>query len=89
MPEAVIVDAIRTPIGRAGKGSLKTVRAEDLAGTPLRRADRAQSAGRAAGLNHRTGSMGAASSVGEAGLQHRPQRDAAGWDRPSCDPRAR
>ena len=23
MPEAVIVDAIRTPIGRAGKGSLK------------------------------------------------------------------
>ena len=28
MPEAVIVDAIRTPIGRAMKGSLKTVRAE-------------------------------------------------------------
>ena len=27
MPEAVIVDAIRTPIGRAVKGSLKTVRA--------------------------------------------------------------
>ncbi len=31
MPEAVIVDAIRTPIGRAVKGSLKTVRADDLA----------------------------------------------------------
>src|ERR1700730_6274606 len=36
MPEAVIVDAIRTPIGRAGKGSLKAVRADDLAATPLR-----------------------------------------------------
>ena len=36
MPEAVIVDAIRTPIGRALKGSLKTVRADDLAATPLR-----------------------------------------------------
>ena len=36
MPEAVIVDAIRTPIGRAGKGSLKTVRADDLAAVPLR-----------------------------------------------------
>ncbi len=36
MPEAVIVDAIRTPIGRAFKGSLKTVRADDLAATPIR-----------------------------------------------------
>jgi acetyl-CoA C-acetyltransferase len=36
MPEAVIVDAIRTPIGRAGKGSLKTVRADELAAIPLR-----------------------------------------------------
>ena len=36
MPEAVIVDAIRTPIGRAGRGSLKTVRADDLAATPIR-----------------------------------------------------
>jgi acetyl-CoA C-acetyltransferase len=36
MPEAVIVDAIRTPIGRAGKGSLKTVRADDLAALPIR-----------------------------------------------------
>jgi acetyl-CoA C-acetyltransferase len=35
MPEAVIVDAIRTPIGRAAKGSLKTVRADDLAAIPL------------------------------------------------------
>jgi len=36
MPEAVIVDAVRTPIGRAGKGSLKDVRADELAATPLR-----------------------------------------------------
>jgi acetyl-CoA C-acetyltransferase len=36
MPEAVIVDAVRTPIGRAVKGSLKSVRADDLASIPLK-----------------------------------------------------
>ncbi len=36
MSEAVIVDAVRTPIGRAVKGSLKSVRADDLAAIPLR-----------------------------------------------------
>jgi acetyl-CoA C-acetyltransferase len=36
MPEAAIVDAIRTPIGRAFKGSLKDVRADELAAIPLR-----------------------------------------------------
>jgi acetyl-CoA C-acetyltransferase len=36
MPEAVIVDAIRTPIGRAAKGSLKDVRTDDLASIPLK-----------------------------------------------------
>src|ERR671916_704104 len=36
MPDAVIVDAVRTPIGRAAKGSLKDVRADDLAAMPLR-----------------------------------------------------
>jgi acetyl-CoA C-acetyltransferase len=36
MPGAVIVDAVRTPIGRAAKGSLKDVRADDLAAVPLR-----------------------------------------------------
>jgi acetyl-CoA C-acetyltransferase len=36
MPEAVIVDAVRTPIGRAFKGSFVGVRADDLAATPLR-----------------------------------------------------
>ena len=37
MSEAVIVDAVRTPIGRAVKGSLKDVRADDLAAVPLAR----------------------------------------------------
>ena len=32
MPEAVIVDAVRTPIGRAFKGSLIDARADDMAG---------------------------------------------------------
>src|SRR3954471_5302112 len=36
MPEAVIVDAIRTPIGRAFKGSLKDLRADELAAVPLK-----------------------------------------------------
>jgi acetyl-CoA C-acetyltransferase len=36
MPEAVIVDVIRTPIGRAMKGSLKTIRADELAAIPIR-----------------------------------------------------
>jgi len=36
MHEAVIVDAVRTPIGRAVRGSLKDVRADDLAAIPLR-----------------------------------------------------
>src|SRR2546421_8979034 len=65
MPEAVIVDAIRTPIGRAVKGSLKSVRADELAAIPIRalvernpEVDFSQ-----------TGDvmMGAASSIGEQG----------------------
>ena len=42
MSEAVIVDAIRTPIGRAIKGTLRDLRADDLAAIPLRALDRAQ-----------------------------------------------
>ncbi|MBB5956283.1 acetyl-CoA C-acetyltransferase [Saccharothrix tamanrassetensis] len=38
MPEAVIVSAARSPIGRAGKGSLKDVRADDLTLQVLRAA---------------------------------------------------
>jgi acetyl-CoA acyltransferase len=36
MPEAVIVSAVRTPIGRAGKGMLKSVRADDLGAVAVR-----------------------------------------------------
>src|SRR5213076_683423 len=36
MSEAVIVDAVRTPIGRAFKGSLKDFRADELAAVPLK-----------------------------------------------------
>jgi acetyl-CoA C-acetyltransferase len=38
MPEAVIVSAVRTPIGRAFKGSLKDLRPDDLAATAIRAA---------------------------------------------------
>jgi acetyl-CoA C-acetyltransferase len=36
MPEAVIVDAVRTPIGRAVRGSLRGMRADELAAVPIR-----------------------------------------------------
>src|ERR1700759_4693634 len=36
MSGAVIVDAIRTPVGRAIKGTLRDIRADDLAAIPLR-----------------------------------------------------
>jgi acetyl-CoA acetyltransferase family protein len=38
MAEAVIVSAVRTPIGRANKGALKDVRADDLAAIAVRAA---------------------------------------------------
>ncbi|MFE2170642.1 acetyl-CoA C-acetyltransferase [Streptomyces sp. NPDC059447] len=38
MPEAVIVSTARSPIGRAGKGSLKDVRPDDLTATIIRAA---------------------------------------------------
>jgi acetyl-CoA acyltransferase len=38
MPEAVIVSAIRTPVGRAYKGSLRTTRPDDLAALAIREA---------------------------------------------------
>ncbi len=36
MSEAVIVDAIRTPVGKAIRGTLRDMRADDLAAIPLR-----------------------------------------------------
>ena len=35
MPESVLVAAVRTPVGRAPKGALSTVRPDDLAATAL------------------------------------------------------
>ncbi len=65
MPEAVIVDAIRTPIGRAMKGSLKTVRADDLAALPIRTLIERNPGVDFAQTNDVL--MGAASGVGEQG----------------------
>jgi acetyl-CoA C-acetyltransferase len=65
MPEAVIVDAIRTPIGRAGKGSLKAVRADELAAIPLRALIERNPQVDFAETNDVM--MGAASSIGEQG----------------------
>jgi acetyl-CoA acetyltransferase family protein len=36
MPQAVVVSAVRTPIGRANKGALRVVRADDLAAVAIR-----------------------------------------------------
>ena len=35
MPEAVLVSAVRTPVGRAPKGTLSTTRSDDLAAIAL------------------------------------------------------
>ncbi|MGH9590904.1 MAG: acetyl-CoA C-acyltransferase, partial [Terracidiphilus sp.] len=35
MPEAVLVSAVRTPVGRAPKGALSTTRSDDLAAMAL------------------------------------------------------
>jgi acetyl-CoA C-acetyltransferase len=65
VPEAVIVDAIRTPIGRAIKGSLKAVRADDLAATPVKALMERNPEVEFAQTNDVM--MGAASSFGEQG----------------------
>jgi acetyl-CoA C-acetyltransferase len=65
MPEPVIVDAIRTPIGRATKGSLKTVRADDLAALPIRTLIERNPGVDFAQTNDVL--MGAASGIGEQG----------------------
>src|SRR5437763_3557385 len=65
MPEAVIVDAIRTPIGRAIKGSLKTVRADELAAIPIRALIERNEDVDFAETTHVL--MGAASGIGEQG----------------------
>ncbi len=65
MPEPVIVDAIRTPIGRAMKGSLKSVRADQLAALPIRTLIERNPGVDFAQTNDVL--MGAASGIGEQG----------------------
>src|SRR5690348_9141672 len=36
MPEAVIVDCLRTAVGKSGRGSLRTVRPDDMAAAVIR-----------------------------------------------------
>jgi acetyl-CoA C-acetyltransferase len=80
VPEAVIVDAVRTPIGRAVKGSLRGMRADELAAVPLRALvernpaiDFAQTSDLIMGAAYGTGEQGA--NIGRtasllAGLDH-------------------
>jgi acetyl-CoA C-acetyltransferase len=65
MPEAVIVDAVRTPIGRAFKGSLRHVRADELAAVPLKALQERNPEVDFSQTNDLM--MGAASSIGEQG----------------------
>ena len=66
MPEAVIVATARTPIGRAFKGSLSTVRPDDLAGTIIDAAmNKVPGLDRAEVVDVM---MGAASHAGEQGM---------------------
>ena len=81
MPEAVIVDAVRTPIGRAMKGTLRDVRADDLAAVPLRAlVERNPGVDFARDERHHDGLRVPG---GRAGLQRRPQRAVVGGDRSS------
>ena len=72
MPEAVIVATARSPIGRAGKGSLVSIRPDDLSTqivtalldkVPQLPRDQIEDL-----------IMGCGQPAGEAGLQHRPGR---------------
>src|SRR3982074_3366428 len=85
MPEAVIGDWIRTPIGRAMKGSLKSVRADDLAAIPIRALIKRNPDVNFAETNDLL--MGAASGIGEQGYNvGRNARLLAGRDHlgPGC-----
>ena len=86
MPDAVIVDAIRTPIGRAAKGSLKDVRADDLAAIPLAalvdrnpEVDFAQTTDILMGCGFPMASRATTSAATPSARGHRPPR--AGGDR--------
>ena len=70
MPEAVLVSAVRTPVGRAPKGALSTTRPDDLAATALSGA-----LDRIPGLDksrNRRRDPRLRPARGRAGLEHRP-----------------
>ena len=75
MPEAVIVSAARSPIGRAFKGSLKDLRPDDLAATIIRAAlDKVPGARPA---RHRRPAARLRPARRRAGLQHGPRSSAS------------
>ncbi len=70
MPEAVLVAAVRTPVGRAPKGALSTTRPDDLAATALTGAlDRVPALEKS---DHRRRNPRLRAARGRAGLEHRP-----------------
>ena len=78
MPEAVIVSAARSPIGRANKGSLKDFRPDDLAALIVRTA-----LDKVPGLDPNTVDdlyLGCGLPGGESGQQHGPGRQRAQRD---------
>ena len=75
MPEAVLVSAVRTPVGRAPKGALSTTRPDDLAATALERSF-GQGSGPRQGRGRRRDS-GLRAAGGRAGLEHRALGGAA------------
>ena len=75
MPEAVIVDAVRTPIGRAFKGSLAQLRPDEMGAFVVDAAPRAQP-GRGPGAD-RGPLLRLRHAAGPPGLQHRPDHLAA------------
>ena len=82
MSEAVIVDAVRTPIGRAIRGTLRDLRADDLAAIPLRALVERNPEVDFAGDGRRDDGLWLPGP--RAGLQRGPQRGAAGRTRPPC-----
>ena len=71
MPEAVIVSTARSPIGRAGKGSLVDMRPDDLAAQMVRAALDKVPVARPA--RHRRPDHGLRAARRRGGLQHRPR----------------
>ena len=80
MREAVIVSSVRTPVGKAGKGTLRATRPDDLAAIAIQEAIR-----RVPGLDPKEIEdviLGCAMPEAEAGNEHRAHRVASARDCP-------